>query len=167
MKRITINNILCAIFMLVFFASCSYSSEYPIEDQGLPIKSEILGKWTQDAGVTPDYITISKLNDTQYDIKRFAFDTQDSSYKEQSSYKSHLSNLQGTLFMNMESGGQYIFKKLVISSNKLVFSSVTSNIDEEFTNSEDLKAFFLKNKDLSFFYNEGDEIYKRSDDTQQ
>jgi hypothetical protein len=43
----------------------------------------------------------------------------------------------------------------------MVIYEVTDNIDETFSNATDLKAFFEKHKDLSFFYNKDEKKYKK------
>ena len=44
---------------------------------------------------------------------------------------------------------------------RITVFEVTDNIDEKFDDSEDLKEFVSKYKDLSFFYNKDEETYLR------
>ncbi len=166
MLRTFLNTLFYTVLTVFILSSCTYTSEYPIEENGIPIKQELLGKWV-DANVggttKPNYILFDKQSDTKYKMQRFTWNEADSSYASPMEYNTHLTNLKGTLFLNAENGGSYTFYKLEMSGKQIKIFGVTSNIDEEFTSSEALKAFFLENKDRSFFYNQGEEVYTKED----
>ena len=77
----------------------------------------------------------------------------DSTYS-QYMYISHITYIEGTLFMNMQKDGtgDYYLHSVVLEGKELTFIEVTENIDEKFNTSEELKAFIAKYMHLSFLY---------------
>lgn len=150
---------LCCVIILT---ACPYSSEYPIEPTGVKIKKDLLGKWTKDSGENPPFFTFSKKDDTKYDVTKNEWDSDKKSYSNKTEYIGHISEIGGTMFLNMFSDSKYYFYKLEMSGSELKLYEVTDNIDEQFTNSNDLKNFFAKHKDFSFFYNKDEETYKKN-----
>ena len=90
--------------------------------------------------------------------------TSDSTYKNET-YISHLSKLtkegKSYQFINMKQEGGYYLHRIEITGDTFVLSEITDNIDEKFSNSEDLKAFVEDYMHLSFFYNNGDTVFRR------
>ena len=86
----------------------------------------------------------------------------DSTYS-QEIYISHISDLEGNSFMNMQQdgSGDYFLHKIVLAENVLTFVEVTENIDEKFNTSEELRAFIQKHMNLSFFYTKEEVQYTK------
>ena len=153
---------LMLLFSLVFMG-CPYGSEVAIDDGKTKIDDKLLGKWESKSSSDYDYI-VSKLDDSSYKIEKKPRGEGDVTV-----YFGFLSNVGATKFLNVweeqNSTRTYYFYKMDISSSgaKLTLSPVTDNIKEKFESSSELKSFFEKNKDHSFFYSKEDEVYFRAD----
>ena len=147
---------LMLLFSLLFMG-CPYGSEVAIDDGKTKIDDKLLGKWESKSSSDYDYI-VSKLDEKK---PRGEGDV--------TVYFGFLSNVGATKFLNVweeqNSTRTYYFYKMDISSSgaKLTLSPVTDNIKEKFESSSELKSFFEKNKDHSFFYSKEDEVYFRAD----
>ena len=66
---------------------------------------------------------------------------------------------------NKEADIKYFFYKIIVNSSgtKITLASVTENIDETFDKPETLKAFFQKNKSMSFFFEKEEEVFYKED----
>ncbi len=149
------------LFCVVVLTACPYSSEHPIDPVGVKIKRELMGKWTKNSGDNPPFYIFEKSDDNKYDVTKNEWSDTDKAYSTKTKYVGHISELGGTMFLNMFSDGKYYFYKLELSASELKLFEVTDNIDETFSSSAELKSFFMKHKDMSFFYNKDEEVYKK------
>jgi hypothetical protein len=68
------------------------------------------------------------------------------------------------MFLNLKKQDDdkfYFYKVELTDKQNFVMHEVTDNIDEKFNTANELKAFFEKHKDLSFFYNKDEKKYKK------
>jgi hypothetical protein len=156
--------ILPLLCIAVFLGGCPYSSQMAIDTPSVKVEPTLLGKWEPKSASESVY-TVSKQDEFRYRIEKrtkgekYATDT----------YVAHISNVGNDKFLNLQEGTEpgkpYYYYKLEINStsNKLTLNSVTENIDETFTTSTDLKAFFEKHKGFSFFYDKNEEVYFKAD----
>ncbi len=150
------------VFSLLFMG-CPYGSEVAIDDGKTKIDEKLLGKWESKSSSDYDYI-VSKIDDTTYKIEK-----KPRGEGEVTVYIGFLSAIGTTKFLNVweeqNSTRTYYFYKMDISGSgaKLTLSPVTDNIKEKFESSSELKSFFEKNQNLSFFYSKDDEVYIRAD----
>ena len=153
------------LFLLtsLLFMGCPYGAEVSIDEGKTKIDDKLIGKWESKSSTDYDYI-VSKLDDTTYRIEK-----KSKTEGEPTIYMGFISVIDDTRFLNIwedaNSTRTYYFYKMDLTGSgaKLTLSPVTENIKETFTSSNDLKAFFAKNKNLSFFYDKEDEVYIRAD----
>jgi hypothetical protein len=143
----------------VIFMGCPYESKVPLDsaEKSKPDKA-LVGKWEEKD--SDSYIWKCQIDGNQYRIEKKSVD--DSS-DEPTIYIGWLSDVGGTQFMNIyeqdySSDREYMLYKMEKKNeDRIKFRAVTDNITEEFSTSEELKAFIKKNMELSFFYNKDDE----------
>ena len=74
-----------------------------------------------------------------------------------------MTDVSGSPFLNVyekdsEEKSYYIYRmEKKGEGDRIKFKAMTDNVTEEFTSSEEFKAFVKKNMELSFFYNKDDE----------
>ena len=152
--------ILPLFVLTVMLAGCPYGSTIPLDTTGKKINSALIGTWEPKSSSSDKY-EITKDNDFTYKITKTSKDS-----KEPSIYKAYLTDLDGDTFLNLweENGSSektyYLYKlELSSSSSKATLSGVTENITEKFTTSEEMKTFFKKYKNLSFFYEKSQDVF--------
>jgi hypothetical protein len=160
MKKNLIPLMILAVVIFIT-TGCPYASKVPIDSPGAKIDQKLLGKWLKASDKekdNPEYYVISGIDEYKYNITKFEYQSNDSSYKE-TKYVSHISQLEDISFLNMQKDGvgDYYLHKIDLSNSEFTLFEVTDNIDEKFSTSADLKAFVKKYMRLSFFYNK-DEI---------
>jgi len=150
-----ISTLLVFLFMLT---ACPYKSEVPIDEASIKVDKKLIGKWidaSTAADDNPKFYDIQKLDKVKYTIIENRFSTTDKEYS-QTSYTSHISKIEETLFLNMQEEGKeefYLYKLELTGDKEFKLYELTDNIDEKFNTSEELNAFIKQHKDLSFFYN--------------
>jgi hypothetical protein len=150
--------------LCVALGGCPYESKVPLDSAVVKINPALIGTWQSTDSASSDQYIVSKLDDSHYKIEQKEKDlTADGLFK--GTYNGYLSNVDGEMFMNLSStdsleAGNFFFYKIALNKagSKLVIASVTENIDEKFTKPEELKAFFQKNKGLSFFYEKEEQL---------
>ncbi len=161
------NKILIAFlipFMMFFLTGCPYSSEVPLDQPTTKIDQNLLGKWVKKSeDEHPKFYLVTKLNETTLQFAENEYSSSDKKYNSKE-YKGHLTIIGNTKFLNLERDAKYYFHKIEMSSTNQSFTlfEVTDNIDETFSTSAEMKAFFTKYKDLSFFYNKDEVTYNKS-----
>lgn len=150
----------CMLFLLT---ACPYSAEFALQEPNEAVKKEYLGTWLKEGeSENPSYWVISKLTDKTYTFEEHEYDNNEKGYNVKK-YAGHFTRLGNVNFLNLkeESDVKFSFFKIELSADKkqMVIYEVTDNIDEKFSNADDLKAFFDKHKDLSFFYNSDEKTY--------
>jgi hypothetical protein len=160
----------------VLFTGCPYTSDVPIDKPNIKFDSRYLGIWT-DAKVQNIRYDIKKYNDFEYLILQLPDTTskEDNSADDNSGqpedvkkssdttiYTGHISKIKDFYFLNLKAKGdgflqsnQYsIYKIDFTGSSEFSLTEITSNIKEQFDNSDDLKNYIEKYMDsgISFFY---------------
>jgi hypothetical protein len=141
------------------FMGCPYESKIPLDsaDKSKPDKS-LVGKWEEKG--SDSYEWTCEMDGNQYRIVKKS--TEDSE-SEPTVYIGHLTDVSGSPFMNVyekdsDEKSYYIYRmEKKGEGDRIKFKAMTDNVTEEFTSSEEFKAFVKKNMELSFFYNKDDE----------
>ncbi len=164
MKKI-MNKLLAGILLVgmsMVFTGCPYSAEFGIDAKPtIKINTQILGKYESKGSSDYSY-TISKHDDYRYKIEKKS--TTSSSID---NYFAYLSIIDGVQFLNVSeeesSQTSYFFYKLTISSggDNINLAPVTENIAEQFKSSEEMKKFFQKYMNLSFFFSKDEDFFVR------
>lgn len=159
-KLIYASGLFCMLFLLT---ACPYTSEFALSEPNETIKKEYLGTWVQDQeSKNPSYYVITRLTDKTYKFEEHEYNESEKEYSVRS-FTGHFTKMGTVNFLNLKEADleKYSFFKLELSASKMqmVIYEVTDNIDEKFSNANDLKTFFEKHKDLSFFYNRDEKRY--------
>jgi hypothetical protein len=157
--------LLCGTLIFIMTA-CPYSSTVPIDNPTIKVSDRLLGKWTENSEFNdnPDYFIFRIKDELRYILEEYAYDSEVETYTKNNEYVGHVTILGNMEFFNLwkEDEGKYYFYRLeYLNTDEFIMHEVTDNITEEFYNSNELKAFFNKNKDLSFFYNRDAKRYYR------
>ena len=163
LRRLLIAVGILAVLML---SGCPYSSTVPLEEPNVKVDKVMYGKWIlESTDEFPSYYNILELDGTLFTLDKYSYDSETAEYYLESGYEAWFTDISGTKFLNIEDRedkGTYYFYKLEMKSPAtFVLFEVTDNIDEVFTDSRSMNAFFKKYKDLSFFYNQGEETYNK------
>jgi hypothetical protein len=142
------------------FMGCPYESKLPLDpaEKGKKLDQDFVGKWEEKGD--DSYSWKCSIDGNQYRIEKKS--TEDSE-SEPTTYIGWLSDVSGSTFLNVYENDYssdrtyYFYRVEKKSEDRIKFKAVTDNVTEEFTTSEDLKAFIKKNMELSFFYNKDDE----------
>ena len=145
---------------------CPYETEVPISEPSVKFPAELLGKWESKSS-SDEIITIKKKTDYIVSIINTKKEPGEDDKPEE--YEAYLSEVDAVKFLNISklseqgSGSNFYLYKIEVSANgsRITLNAVTENIDEQFSNSAELKAFIKKNMHLSFFYEKEEEIYQR------
>lgn len=153
--------------LLFLLTACPYTAEIPLDVPSLSINKALLGKWIEIESLRkpspmPDFVTITDAGKKNYQIEENIYDTDKKAYQ-QKIMKGYFTQIGKTLFLNLQEPNAQIFYfyKIELTDEGFRLFEVTDNIDEKFANSEELKAFFEKNKDMSFFYNKDERKFKK------
>jgi hypothetical protein len=145
--------------LMWLLTACPYSSEIALDSKPtLPIDEQLIGTWEQRSSTDYQYV-VSKIDRYTYQFEKITV-----SSGEKTIYNAFLSDVSGEKFMNVyevsaESKTYYFYKLEINSPQNFKMISVTPNIDETFTSSEEMKKFFAQNKHLSFFFEKDEEEY--------
>ena len=170
----------------VLTTGCPYESTTPISVQGSQVPSKILGTWLDTSTLDePDdeQTTFEISTDSNNRIIVTKHETDTEGEKSETTYYGHLTLVGDMYFANIENLEDaemgleddwayedeqddwmeeteplYSLFGLEIMGKRMRIRPVTSNISESFDSSDELKRFIEKHKDLSFFYNNDDEI---------
>ena len=163
MKRIF--KTLSIAFLACILTGCPYTSSVPIDEPNVKVDKKFIGKWVKTDDLTadnPSYYEIDRHDKFLYKITDNSYNSMDSTYSREM-YISHVTDIEGTTFMNMQKDGtgDYYLHKVVLNDKVMTFIEVTENIDEQFDTSAELKAFIAKYMHLSFFYNKEEVEYTK------
>lgn len=155
------------MLMLFILTACPYSAEFPLDSPSEKTRAALMGKWIEDGtGENPSFYMITKASDNTYKFEKNEYSSSDKKYN-QTNYIGHITKIGNIDFLNLmdSNDNKYYFHKLELTKKdgkqQLVIYEVTDNIDEKFSNAEEMKAFFNKYKDLSFFYNKDEKKYNK------
>ncbi len=131
---------------------CPYQSQVPLDQASLPIDTRLLGVWREDSSTAFMVYTIEPQGDFEYAVRSEG----DSGMNQ---YQAYLTQLGSHWFLNLKNSDEnsterYSLFRLEIGDDgaSVTLFPVTENILEKFTRSSDLREFFEKYQDLSFFY---------------
>jgi len=154
-------------FLVILFSGCPYSSSVPIDEGTVKVPALLEGKWISTAdqeSENPTYFAIAKDDKTHATAMKYEYSSSDSIY-ESTTYHLTFSDVGGDIFMNAieEGGSSYSLYKFIIdeSTEEITTYEVTDYIKESFSSSKELKDYILKNKDVSYFYTNTVDTYKR------
>ncbi len=159
---------LYSLFAAIVFVltACPYQSQVPLGQPNKKVDKNVLGKWVKNSDLdkeNPEYFEISALDKLKYNIVKFEYQTNDSTYKD-TKYVTHFTYIEDLVFMNMQKDGEgeYYMHRLDMNGDEFMLYEITDNIDEKFTTPEEFNAFVKKHMKLSFFYNKDEVKYVRS-----
>jgi hypothetical protein len=155
------------LVMLILATGCYYNSKYPIDKPSIKRDPKLLGQW-KPGKYTKEYYHIKAGKDPfTYKIDHYKYDSKKKKVILKIKYSGYLSKVKNFLFMNVKKTWEldfkgrgksipanrqkYMFYKLNVEGAGFSADIVTSNIREKFKSSKELKAFFEKYADLSFF----------------
>jgi hypothetical protein len=173
----SMKNLLPLLFLFcvsILFSGCPYTSDVPVDVPNIKFESKYSGIWHEAQSPNVKY-EIKKFNEFEYLItqipdtgsKNVKDDNLDVSVEVTKSsdstiYTGHISKINEFYFLNLKSKGQSFFQSNQYSIYKIDFISnsefrlteITSNIKEQFDNSNDLRNYIEKYMDagISFFY---------------
>jgi len=154
------------LFLILLLAGCPYSSEVPLAPPSGDMDGGLYGRWLLDSGdENPDYYEIGELDGISFTLEKYTYDSEDDMYSMDNGYTAWFTVIGDVRFMNVEDvddrGTYYFYKLEMPSADSFILYEVTDNIDEVFTDSGTMYEFFDAYKNLSFFYNTDEEVYKR------
>lgn len=152
--------------MLFILTACPYSAEFPLDAPNEKTRAMLMGKWVEDGSQeNPSFYMITKASDNTYKFEKNEYSSSDKKYNK-TTYTGHITKIGNIDFLNLmdNNDNKYYFHKIELKKGEkpqLVIFEVTDNIDEKFSNGAEMKAFFEKHKDLSFFYNRDEKKYNK------
>jgi len=161
-----IHPLLLLLPLLFLLTACPYSAEYPLDKPTQKISKDFLGKWIEQGGdkENPNFFTITDAGGSIYQFEKNEYNSSEKKY-DASLYTGYFTQIGKTNFLNLkknEEQNYYFYKfELAKDTKSFVFFEVTDNIDEKFSNGNEMKAFFEKNKEISFFYNKDEKTYNK------
>jgi len=147
----------------VLLMGCPYSAELPIDEASVKIDDKLLGKWESKSSSDYSY-EVKKIDSKKVEIAK-----KSASSGDVTTYNGYISTIGDVKYLNIyepsESTVSYYFYKFEVSGSgaKATLSPVTENIDEKFTTSAELKSFFSKNQNNSYFFDKDDDVYIKAD----
>lgn len=164
-KRAPAYLVLIILFSLVLLG-CPYSSSVSLAQPSEEVNAGFYGKWLKDSDdENPDYYDIAELDGLSFSLNKYTWDSDDEEYSLDTTYTSWFTTIGNVRFMNIEDvddqGTYYFYKMEMPTADTFILYEVTDNIDEDFSDSDGMYAFFDAHKYLSFFYNSDEETYNR------
>ena len=161
MKRIF--NFVLIFAMAFVLMACPYSADFAIDMPNQKLKKDLMAKWVESGeGENRSFYVITKSKEEKmYTFEENNYDSDEKKYKQKlhEGYFTTIGNVEFLNLKNKEDGLYYFFKMTRPDEKTFVLFEVTDNISEKFKSAGEMKAFFDKNKDLSFFYNKSEKAY--------
>jgi len=155
------------MLMLFILTACPYSAEFPLDNPNEKTRTALMGKWMEETTMeNPSFYMVTKSSDNTYQFEKNEYNSNEKKYNK-TIYIGHITKIGNVNFLNLmdKNDNKYYFHKIELTKkegkSQLVIYEVTDNIDERFSNSTEMKAFFDKHKDLSFFYNRDEKKYNK------
>jgi hypothetical protein len=158
MKKLT--TLLAGCGLLLILTGCPYKSTVNLGEPSMKTEKWLKGNW-ESALNTDMHYEIKALDQFSYAITEVneADETLNIEYIAWTSLVGKQEYF--TVYEpNAEEKGYYFYLKTNISATEFKLSPVTDYIDEQFTSSAALRAYFEQNQHLSFFF-AGDEVYTK------
>lgn len=169
MKKISFINVVFIISSVFLFIGCPYNSEVSIDPvPSVPVIKDLYGIWAENDSASKRYV-IKPENDYVYTIDELQLNSSKSNYEQYTSYSAFLSNLDGTIFLNVKEkegsdniffSPNYYFYKLQVFKDSIILTPVTEYIREKFDNSSDLRLFFSTNMKNSYFFAQDQKYFR-------
>ncbi|MBX7051744.1 MAG: hypothetical protein K1X54_06900 [Flavobacteriales bacterium] len=145
----------------LLFAGCPYSSEVPLTSTGMKLPMGIAGTW-EDPDNPSESVEVRATSETSVEVIKTT--TSEGSEAVVEHYNGFFSDVNGAIFLNIKEDDEYstsfyLYKIERIGDNKIKLLSVTPNIREKFTSSEEMKKFFAANMQNSYFYESTETTY--------
>jgi len=171
---------LSIIAIALIATACPYANEIPLSTPSEKVPQQLLGKWLSptDADaelennkmmpeyrqkLTPTFYVITGIDKTSMKIEKHEYQSSDSTYTIKL-HTAHTTKIGNQTFINImpsDESKYYFYRMEFPDANSLELYPVTDYIKDTFSSSEEMKSFFDKYKELSFFYSEKEE-YRRS-----
>lgn len=151
--------------MLVFMTACPFEAPFPIDEPSIKYSSSMIGKWVDETELeseNPAYFLISDEDGYTFNIEEYTYDEEEDSWST-IEYSAHLSEVGDYKFINVYDHSMeawYFYRLDWDDPDQFTLYPVTDYISDEFDTSEEMKIYFEKYCDLSFFY-QGGESYVR------
>lgn len=153
MKKIIIPIVLFAFSFI--FLGCPFTSSVPLDkNPEITVDSKYLGKWGTS---NTNYYVVSKKSNYVYSIINMELDS--NGIEEVSSkYEGFFSKVANITYLNLKDLGlepqdkEYLIYKIEYEGGSIFLTGVTPYIKEEFTDSKEMKKFFEKNQNNSYFF---------------
>lgn len=154
------------IVLVLVLVGCPYTSTVSLAEPSEEVDAGFYGRWLKDSeDEHPDYYDIEELDGLSFSLSKYTWDSDDEVYSLDTTYSSWFTTIGNVRFMNIEDvddqGTYYFYKMEMPSADTFILYEVTDNIDEVFSDSAGMYAFFDNHKNLSFFYNSDEETYNR------
>lgn len=136
--------VLCSIGLF----GCPYESKVPISQPTIPVNKSMLGKWSSKDEVYNSY-TVTQASPTEYNIEQV------NTLGEIKHYKGFLSQVKGSMFMNVYSDSTkayFLYKVVIDAADRFTLIPFSDEIAQKFTSSNELQDFVGKNMNLRSFY---------------
>ncbi|MBI1286792.1 MAG: hypothetical protein GC178_04360 [Flavobacteriales bacterium] len=146
------------LLVAVTLWGCPYKSKVALTDAVEKVDTNLLGKWIPENMLekeSPEYYVLNKRDSLHYDVEHYQYDDENKEYNLKQ-YVGHTTRLDAILFMNLQESGskEFLLYRLdVLPGMSMTMYEVTDNIDEQFTDPKQMREFFKKYMNLSFFYN--------------
>lgn len=169
MKHLFFVNAVLLILSVFLFWGCPYSSEVPIDSTPtVPVIKDLFGTWAENDSASKRYV-VKPESDFVYAIKELQLNSTTGSYEEVTEYSAYLSNIDGTVFLNVKEkedsdnifySTNYYFYKLQVFRDSVILTPVTEYIREKFDNSSNIRLFFSSNMKNSYFYAQDQKYFR-------
>ncbi|TAE20157.1 MAG: hypothetical protein EAZ95_00105 [Bacteroidetes bacterium] len=152
--------------LLFLLTACPYSADFPLDKPTQKVDSGLLGKWVEQSdspNENPNFFAITKVDANTYQFEKNDYNSNDKNYTKEI-LTGYFTPVGKVMFLNLKKQDDdkfYFYKVELTDKQNFVMHEVTDNIDEKFATANELKAFFDKHKDLSFFYNKDEKKYKK------
>ncbi len=153
------------VAMLVFITACPYEAPFPIDEPSIKYSSAMLGKWVEESEMeseVPSYYEITDEDGYTFNIGEYTYDSEEDSWST-SEYSAHLSKVGDYKFINIYDYSMevwYFYRIDWDDPEQFTLFALTDYISDEFDSSEEMKIYFEKYCDLSFFYQPGETYMK-------
>lgn len=155
------------VALIVFMTACPFEAPFPLDEPGIKYSPAMLGKWISENELeseTPSYYEISDIDSYSFTIEEYTYDSDEETYSVDE-YSAHLSQVGDYKFINVYDSSMesyYFYRMDWDDPDQFLLFAVTDYIDEEFDSSAEMKIYFEKYVDLSFFYQSA-ETYVRGE----
>jgi hypothetical protein len=138
--------------ILFLLTSCIFESQVPIDQPNIPTDDKLLFSWKEQN--SNDVYKVKKLNNVSYKIEMYSEQS-----KKTSILAAHSSMVDGEHFLNIRELGtensrkKYMLVKMEwISDVSFKIYPLNENTNEQFSTSEELRNFIIRNRRDSSFY---------------